>query len=241
MVFRFSLKIFILLFVVATISDCEEKDNRDDSDNSKSGTWDVDNTPLPQFVEVNYIELNKIISISRYRSGEGHDYSDGSEDCRCMKHYFHPIDSLDWTAIKIVSPVAGTITRCYEEWAGTQIEIESIDYPAFRFTIFHVKLSSIKNIGDKVMAGEELGHHIGNQTWSDIAVWVNDPTHHGRLVSYFQVLNEDVLNKYKGRGISSIDDLIIPKAERDDHPLTCNGETFTSSETLQSWVMLSNP
>jgi hypothetical protein len=236
---RMIIYIILIMQCAVFLTDCKKDDNK--KSQSNNGTWDVDNKPVPQFVGVNYIELNKIIAISKYRSGEGHDYSDGAEDCRSMKHYFHPIDSLDWTKIKVFSPVTGTITRLTEEWAGTQIEIQSDDYPAFRFTIFHVTMTPTRNINDKVTAGEQLGTHIGNQTWSDIAVWVNDPTHQGRLVSFFQVITDEVFNTYKNRGVSSSDDLIISKALRDANPLSCSGETFTSSETLQSWVTLTPP
>jgi hypothetical protein len=236
-----NVSIYLILVLQCTVllTDCKKDDKKDNQCNNC--TWDIDNKQLPQFVGVNYIELNKIIAISKYRSGEGHDYSDGAEDCRSMKHYFHPIDTLDWTKIKIVSPVTGIITRLNQEGMGMQIEIQSDDYPAFRFMIFHVNISPARNVNDKVTAGEQLGTHIGNQTWSDIAVWVNDPTHQGRLVSYFQVITDEVFNAYKNRGVSSRDDVIISKALRDANPLSCSNETFTSPETLPSWVTLTPP
>jgi hypothetical protein len=238
---RIYIKIIIVLILTTCLLTCKKTDEKDNTDQSQYGKWDVDNTPLPKFVGVNYIELNKINAISRFRSAEGHDYSDGVEDCRSMKHYFHPYDYLDWTKIVIVSPVTGTITRMYEEWAGTQIEIQSLEYPAFRFTIFHLTMLPNLKLNDNVSAGEQLGTHIGNQTWSDIAVWVNDPSNQGRLVSYFQVMKDELFGNYKRRGISSLDDLIISKSLRDQNPLTCEGEAFTSVETLQSWVTLNQP
>lgn len=48
---------------------------------------DVDSNGIPRFVQTDYIELAKIDRISRFRSGEGHDYSDNFESCRSMKHY----------------------------------------------------------------------------------------------------------------------------------------------------------
>jgi hypothetical protein len=231
--------IILILQCAILLTDCKKDDKKDNQ--CKYCTWDVDNKTLPQFVGVNYIELNKIIAISKFRSGEGHDYSDGSEHCRSMKHYFHPIDTLDWSKIKIVSPVTGTITRLYDEWAGTQIEVQSDDYPAFRFMIFHVTVSPPRNLNDKVSAGEQLGTHIGNQTWSDISVWVNDPAQQGRLVSWFQVMTDELFNTYKNRGIASRDDMIISKTLRDANPLVCSDETFISTDTLKNWVTMSAP
>ena len=61
---------------------------------------------FPKFVKVNYIELDKIARISKFRSGAGHDYSDDFESCCSMKHYYAPYDSLVWNDIKIYSPVS---------------------------------------------------------------------------------------------------------------------------------------
>lgn len=110
-----------------------------------------------------------------------------------------------------------------------KIEIESTDYPAFRFLIFHVNLISPLNIDDKVVAGQQLGTHIGRQTMSDISVIVNDPSHEGRMVSYFLLLTDEVFATYQQRGILSREELIISKELCDANPLQCDGETFTSS------------
>ena len=53
-----------------------------------------------------------------------------------MKHYFKPKDDVDWTSLKIYSPVTGTITRVEQEGFGIKIEIAFDDYPSFRFSIF---------------------------------------------------------------------------------------------------------
>ena len=64
----------------------------------------VDNKVIMNFkrhssdhIELLYIfELDKIDKISKFRSGIGHDYWDDFENCRSMKHYFFPYDTLDW-------------------------------------------------------------------------------------------------------------------------------------------------
>jgi hypothetical protein len=156
-----------------------------------------------------------------------------------MKHYFEPKSDVDWTTVKIYSPVSGIITRVEpESIGGTKIEIASDAYPAFRISIFHINLQGTRNVNDKISAGELLGTHTGSQTYSDISVIVNDPARQGRMVSYFDVITDQVFSEFSTYGINSRLVMIIPKSERDANPLTCSGDTFTSSDPLESWVIL---
>ena len=50
--------------------------------------WNVDRDGVPKFITHTYIDLSYIREISRFRSGEGHSYTDAVETCRSMKHYF---------------------------------------------------------------------------------------------------------------------------------------------------------
>lgn len=218
--------ILILLCAIMILPGCSE------------GKWDIDEQGIPKFVETDYIELGKISRISKLRSSEGHDYSDSYEQCRSMKHYFMPEEYIDWSTIKIYSPVAGTIKKVDEEWAGTQLHIESTEYPAFRFVIFHLNKAKEYSVGDKVAEGEELGTHIGSQTMSDIAVRVNEGINKNRLVSYFDVMTDNLFIEYKHRGVSGREDLIISKSARDADPVSCNGETFTNAGTIENWFYL---
>jgi len=226
---------FLLILITIVLEDCKKKT---DNPPVSSDVWDIDKDGIPRFVDVNYIELAKIQRISKFRSSVGHDYSDAFEHCRSMKHYFEPKSTIDWALVKIYSPVTGKITRVEPEWAGTKIEIVSDDYPAFRLSIFHVNLSINFQVGEQVTKGEFLGTHIGVQTMSDISVIVNDPTRQGRMVSYFDVINDAIFSDYLNRGVASRADMIITKSTRDANPLTCNGDTFISSDTLANWVVL---
>ncbi len=199
--------------------------------------YNVDSKSIPKFVSVNYIELDKIEKISKFRSGEGHDYSDNFETCRSMKHYYSPFDTLVWNDIKVYSPVAGSIVRIREEWAGTQLEIRSDEYPAFTFIIFHINMLETPKIGDKLAKGQQLGTHIGAQTTSDIAVGVNTSQGY-KLVSYFDVMTDSLFALYQERGLDTRSDAIITKEERDADPLSCDGESFTTWGTLENWVIL---
>jgi hypothetical protein len=232
--FRKILILPVLIFIIICFS-CSK---RTSDESTLPDIWDIDKDGIPQFVDTNYIELPKIQMISKYRSSVGHDYSDFSEHCRSMKHYFEPYNDIDWSSVKICCPVTGVITRVEEETYGTKVEIMSQKYPAFRFQIFHVNLGAPRFINEPVQAGESLGTHIGSYTYSDISVIVNDPTRQGRMVSYFQVITDKVFSEYQNRGITARTDLIISKELRDANPLTCSGDTFTSGDVLESWVTL---
>jgi hypothetical protein len=119
--------------------------------------WNTEEDGIPVFVKTNYIELEDIYKISKFRSSEGHDYSDDYESCRSMKHYFVPKSNVDWTKVRIYSPVKGTIKQVTQEWAGTQIEIVPEGYPAFRVVIFHINLLKQCISGYKVDEGEQIG------------------------------------------------------------------------------------
>lgn len=177
-------------------------------------------------VAADYIELNNISRISKFRSGVGHDYSDSVESCRSMKHYFVP----KTYPVKIFSPVTGVISYLTQEWAGTQVGIQS---GSRTFVIFHVNISGSLATGSVVSAGQQIGTHVGSQTWSDIAVWEND-----RLLSYFEVMTDSVFQNYINRGVTARNQLIISKEDRDADPLVCSGDTFQNAGNIPNWVDL---
>lgn len=231
LIFKRNLIRFLMVFLIV-LSGCKKDSPTDDG-----GNYDIDAKGNPKFVATDYIEPAKIERISKFRSGEGHDYSDDFESCRSMKHYFKPKGNVDWSTIKIFSPVKGKVVRVDEEWAGTQLRIKSDQYPAFYFIIFHVQLANPLKVGDSVAEGQQLGTHIGSQTQSDIAVGVSTPNG-WKLISYFDVMTDALFQVYQSRGIGSRSDLIISKEVRDADPLNCNGETFGTTGTLENWVNL---
>ena len=192
---------------------------------------------IPRFIEVDYIELGKISAISKFRSGIGHDYSDEFESCRTMKHYYKPTAAVDWSQVKIFSPVGGTVVNVYPEWAGTKLGITPTGYPDYTVEIFHVDLMSPLNVGDSVAAAQQLGTHIGSQTMSDIAIRFNDAGG-WRLISYFDAMSDRLFSSYQARGIRSRTDMIISREERDADPLECDGETYLTPPDPDDWVAL---
>jgi lipase maturation factor 1 len=195
---------------------------------------------FPHIVEANYIDLSQISSISRFRSSEGHDYSDSFESCRNMKHYFRPKADADWGAIRIFSPVAGVVTRTEEEWAGTKIDLQPDGHSEFLITIFHVRLGNPLRAGDRVAGGQQLGFHVGKEPWSDIAVSLAAPN--GRkLVSYFEVMSDSVFGEFRKAGVLSRDSAIISREARDSDPLRCIGEgQFVGRGHLHGWIDLTH-
>ena len=189
------------------------------------------------FVTANYIELDKIGRISKFRSLAGHDYHDDFEQCRSMKHYFEPKSSVDWSSIKIVSPVKGSVTRIFDEWAGTQVQIQSEINSKYIFIIFHITLVAPLKVGDQIALGQQLGTHIGSQTMSDIAVGVATESGY-RLISYFDTLNDSLFQLYQLRGVATRNDMIISKEARDADSVKCSGDAFLSSGTIGDWVVL---
>ncbi|HNS74027.1 MAG TPA: hypothetical protein PKI81_11510 [bacterium] len=201
--------------------------------------WDLDGWGIPRFVDVNYIDFERVNKISRFRSAIGHDYSDDEEDCRSMKHYFWLDGSAGWESARIYAPVNGTVVWRFEEFLGTQIWIRSDEYPDFQFGIFHLLLAdSTLAEGRKVLAGELLGTHFSGRTYSDIATAFITP-YQRRLISYFDVMTDGLFQRYQARGLAERSDVIISRAERDAHPLTCAGEAIISGMgVLEDWVTL---
>ena len=164
----------------------------------------------PTFITHNYIDLHNIEKISRFRSAAGHDYTFGKgEKCSSMKHYFVPTIEQP----NIYSPAEGTVIRIRDEWAGQQITIEPDNNPEYNIVIFHV-VSLPDLLNKKVKSGEYLGHHIGTQTWSDIAIFYQD-----RVISYFEVLNENVIAEFLQHNIDP-HNMIISREQRNQFPLT---------------------
>ncbi len=206
----------------------------------------VDLERPPQFIQAEFIELDKIGAISKFRSGTGHDFSGGSETCRSMKHYLKPIydptdpaaypkgngDNLPppptpETEIAIMSPVDGVIEDVSDEQTpiGQQVRIKPTNQPKFRVRLFHVYLDEGVKRGTKVTAGQRIGA-IAKGSGTDIAIQAGPMPWQETFVSYFAVLPDALFAAYEKRGVASRDQLIISRAERDANPLQCEGETF---------------
>jgi hypothetical protein len=199
--------------------------------------WDVAVQGIPRLTTHNYIDLARIHEVSRFRSGVGHDYWDDFERCRSMKHYFMTPQDSSAETVGIYAPFDGEIVRTLQEWAGVQLEIQSKAYPAFTAVLFHVNPAAGIGVGTQVTGGQRLGSHIGSQTMSDITISVSESGGR-RLVSWFLTMTDGVFALYQARGMTSRDQAVITKEERDASPLSCTGEFFANSGTLPNWVHL---
>lgn len=194
--------------------------------------------PLAGLLTHDYIDLDAIARISRFRSGVGHDYPGGGETCRNMKHYFEPRADLDWSRVSLYAPAAGQIDSVETEWAGDKLNIALAAAPEIVVTIFHVRREPGLEPGSSVVSGQKLGHHIGPQTMSDIAV--HDRSRDHRPLSYFELLGDSVLDAYRARGLTGADAAIIPRAQRDADALRCAGEhgEFLDPPRADDWLVL---
>ena len=94
--------------------------------------------------------------------------------------------------------------------------------------------------GSVVTSGQQLGYArmvSGGSVHHDFDIAAHVYTTTGiRYVSYFELLEADVFTNYSSFS-SNRSDFIITEAARDADPLTCDGETFTSSGSLSSWIL----
>ena len=192
--------------------------------------------PVVQFVQSDYIDLDKIEWISKFRSGMGHDYSDDFESCSSMKHYYQPSVS-NWTDVGIYAPVDGTILSIEnnEEFGDVTVMIKSDDHPAYKFILFHLQLDPSITNGASVEAGQAIGYHGSNDTISDIAVRIStedDGMLQHRLVSYFDVMTDGLFSNYVARGVSDRSEMIISYEDRTNDMLICSGETFVTNNVI---------
>lgn len=215
--------------------------------------YDIAEKGIPKFVETDFTQLSKIEKISKFRSGFGHSFTDGTESCRSMKHYYDPYINLRQNnTVEIYSPVKGTIVTVLNDGHGEsiglknkQIQIKPDDQPAFVCNLFHCDLASgLIATGKKVEAGELLGYarlyyeDLDQYATSfDIAMYVNTPEGI-RLIPYFETMKDDVFNNYVSRGVVSRQEFTISKENRDADPLQCDGETFLNGGNIDNWVIL---
>jgi len=215
--------------------------------------YDIDAMGVPEFVGKDFTQLSKIEKISKFRSGFGHSYTDGTEPCRSMKHYFNPYTNYRQNnTVEVYAPVDGIILSVANDGHGAStgltnkvLQIRPDDHPAFIFILYHCDLASEAIVtGKRLEAGDMIGHarlyYDDLQEYAtsfDIAVWVNTPSGM-RLVSWFETMSDALFGNYQLRGVTSRQDFIITEEERDASPLQCNGDTFLSPGSIENFVSL---
>ena len=186
---------------------------------------------LPKIATHNFIEIENLVKVSRFRGGYGHDYSFGSgEKCRSMKHYFWykgepgKPHNPKWMSIKYFAPANGTIkqvqTTTNKYGKEAQFHLESLEHKNIAFVFHHVALASGLSEGSKVNAGQYLGIVGDENAHGEIGLRANTL----QLFSIFEVMSKEVLDEYLALGLD-LEEVIISKEERDANPLNCDYST----------------
>lgn len=221
-------------------------------------------TPPPKLV-ANFMDINKIRQISKYRSCFGHTVvpQDGREMKRNMKHYIEVYPELrKEETVEIYSPYDGYISLIRadmkdklegEIWISAGEMIPLVPLNLWMFSFEHVQPRKGLKTGDKVKAGELIGYA------SFLVVERSDPTFDviygkmglpmktldnwnspfGDLDSIFDHMSDEVLAQFEKRGITR-KNIILSKEERDNKPCTYRGDGpyFDNSDDPSNWTEL---
>jgi len=191
---------------------------------------------IPEFITHDFVNLDMIEKISKFRSGYGHDFSDGFEHNCSMKHYYayYSKYSGDDQTIPVYSPVNGLVIAKWNEGENTgrkndyQIHIVPDNHTYITIRIFHI--NATVNKGDRVKSGDKIGWVQASPTTqeknngilgdTDFDIGVEARTFTGvHYISYFSIMADTLFENYKKRGAESRNDFIISKTWRDAHPV----------------------
>ena len=213
-------------------------------------------TPLPRFITHHYIALVDVESLSKFRSGYGHVFSDEYEaPDRSMKHYIAPLPSFrhgNATSLRVYAPVTGRIVTVRSDDGASddyQIHIIPDGFPQFEVRLFHVNPAAGIVVGARVAGGQPIGFaNMRDAENNDIGVEgivLGAPPYPSpmrtsgmfadrgiRMFSQFDVMTDALFADYQARGVASRDAFVIPKSFRDANPVT----TFTYR--ADEWVVL---
>lgn len=225
-----------------------------------------ENTPPPKLV-ANFMDIDKIRQISKYRSCAGHTVvpQDGREMKRNMKHYIEVYPELKKEdTVELYSPYDGYVSLIRadledklegEIWIAPDRGILTALPPfnLWMFSLEHVMPRKDLKVGTKVKAGELVGYA------SFLVAERRDPTFDviygtmglpmktldnwnspfGNLDSIFNHMSDEVLAQYQQRGITK-ENIILSKEERDKTPCVYmdQGPYFNNSDEPANWVIL---
>ncbi len=206
-------------------------------------------TDTGAFITANPLDLTQIKSISAFRSCEGHNFSGrnalGEEETyRTMKHYIEAVEPLQQTEqqLKIFAPFTGRISQVSPEGRGNQVYLSpQAGGNSWDLLYFHVDLLPQISKGDKITAGQHIGHaNLINGANFDISLrnFGLGRQLHG---SPFLYMTHEVLAQYADAGVT-LDNIIISKETRDGAPCQlASGESgrdalYARSEAGKSWI-----
>ena len=213
----------------------------------------------------NFIDLDKIEKISKYRSCAGHVTvpKDARESKRSMKHYFSvKSEYLGNDTVPIHAPFDGIVATVRVDLAaGLEGEIWIVPNDKFAivppigrwsFSVQHINVRDGLHRGNTVGAGELIGYAaVGGGTRNTFDVVYakgalfpkNIDNWNGPFIeldSVFNFMSDKVFAEYQEKGLESKNNLIINKEERDKNPCEYKdkGPYFIDQYNLNNWVFL---
>lgn len=220
--------------------------------------------PAPQLV-ANFVDLEKIEKISKYRSCAGHVTvpQDERETKRNMKHYFWVKPQYNKTdTVEIYSPYEGYVSVLRNEpglnlegeiWIIPDRKIFSILPPSgiWSFSVQHINVRKDLRMGSRVKAGEPIGYAAlsekrGNSfdivygKMSIIPKTIDNWTApFSDLDSIFNHMSNEVFVQYQKKGVTR-EKVIVSKEERDNNPCVYKdeGPYFEDDGNSSNWVVL---
>lgn len=207
----------------------------------------------PPQITTNFIDLNTVEKISKYRSCQGHIVipQDESETMRNMKHYvvLKP-QYYGGNKVAVYAPISGDVSVRSETEKGLEGEVwlgqRGSDW---QVSIQHLVISQDIRDKQKVTAGQTLGY-VANRG-IDIVYGIGAKTEkvidgyaspYLALDSIFNHMADEVFDKYRARGIETRDSLVYSKDFRDQNPCKyregSNEGGLNDAQHPEDWVML---
>lgn len=197
--------------------------------------YDVFEREPPQFVTHRLVDVSEATHVSYFRSGYGHSYTNDFETCRSMKHYISDDSGGDGEHETQYAPTTGlvTTTEAEADARDVRVVITPEGHPAFDLELFHIDPEPGIEEGAQVTAGQKLGvYRFDSYTVGEPAVNVWTPT--GRtLVSYFEVMTDDVFAEYEERGVPSREEFVLGRSYRDSNPIECERDGHGTGDFLE--------
>ena len=224
-----------------------------------------ENKPPPEFT-ANFVNLDKIEKISKYRSCAGHVTvpQDGRESKRSMKHYFEvKPEFAKARAVEIYAPYEGFVTTLRSDpgeglegeiWIVPKRKVAMLPpFGVWQFSVQHIEVKKDLKQGSEVKDGEIIGYAAFSQkriptfdiVYGKMAFppapkridnW-NSPF--GDLDSVFNHMSDGVLAQYQQKGVSQ-KEIVLSKEARDQNPCVYreNGPYFENRDDLANWILL---
>jgi hypothetical protein len=222
--------------------------------NSSSDSFSLIEEEYPKFIVHSPYNISELagpsgqIILSKFGSEIGHRFACNFEgnDCVNNKHFF----KIDPNSLPTVfCPVQnGTIQAIREEYEGIQLEIAIDGHPGWFLRVFHIRPSKTFVVGEKVAAGQILGRHYSDKTYSDFSLQYYGNNIPCRDSSIFFHMTDEVLAKF-GLFRNDLPELLMRDADRLLPPNSCNDQNANMLSSLlgpifndsASWVSLAPP